>query len=428
MSDDKFVIHDSSDCVLTVSVDLENVGKLVWPVISYVSLVFTESILLTIFEGLLHYSLHFGEVTFHIIGGHFQHPCWPRACLDSVLQVMHQTRLAADAFGVVTICLVSLLVLLGLFCIFYSVYFRSRIQRQGFFQLGYFNGPWIIRIAFILIVIWWGVGEIARLSLLKGRNRVLHALSLKWQESICKFYILSNLGFAEPSMFLSLIFLLHASLQRRESGTLNRQWNTKTFGYVLLLCFPIFIAQLALVLIGSKLSNKEKDGTMMPKYFTSASVSFLNEDYNIDIALCTYPLLSTVVLGLFSSILIAYILYLGARMLSLVINKGLRRRVYWLILSVISLLPLRVLFLGFAILFHPGNLAFEFLVFLAFFVLLSCAVVGVCMLVYCPIADSLAVGGVRQLEMGGEPFDINESSSLIANQSLLEVASTTSVG
>ncbi|XP_077231761.1 uncharacterized protein LOC143864810 [Tasmannia lanceolata] len=339
---------------------------------------------------------------------------------------MPLTRLAADAFGVVTICLASLLVLLGLLCIFYSVYFRSRIRRQGFIQLGYFNGPWIIRILLILIVIWWGFGEIIRLSLLKGgKGRVLHTLGLKWQEDLCKFYILSNLGFAEPSLFLTLVFLLHASLQRRNLGTLNRQWNTKTIGYVLLFCFPIFIIQLVLVLIGPKHINDESHKSKLPNYFTRVSISSVTDGHST-IALCTYPLLSTILLGLFSALLVGYFLYLGRQMLSLVINKGLRRRVYLLIISVVSFLPFRVLFLGLSVLSRPGHFAFEALVFLAFFMMLSCAGMGICMLVYYPIADSLAVRSLRHLEDRGAPVDDNDSASLIADQSLLEVASTTS--
>ncbi|GLT75682.1 hypothetical protein SLA2020_473860 [Shorea laevis] len=78
---------------------------------------------------------------------------------------MPLTRFAAYAFGVVTICLVVVLILLGLLCIIYSFYFRSRIHSQGCIQLSYFSGPWIIRITFILFAIWWGFGEVIRLSL-----------------------------------------------------------------------------------------------------------------------------------------------------------------------------------------------------------------------------------------------------------------------
>ncbi|KAI8026751.1 hypothetical protein LOK49_LG02G02764 [Camellia lanceoleosa] len=97
-----------------------------------------------------------------------------------MLWVMPLTRFVADALGVVTICLVAILVLLGLFCIVYSYYFRSHIRSQGFIQLNYFTGPWIIRIAFILFAIWWGFGEIVRLSLLKQEGDGIGILSRKW--------------------------------------------------------------------------------------------------------------------------------------------------------------------------------------------------------------------------------------------------------
>ena len=44
----------------------------------------------------------------------FLYPCCQRACVESVHRVMPLSRFAAEAFGVVTICLVAILVLLGL--------------------------------------------------------------------------------------------------------------------------------------------------------------------------------------------------------------------------------------------------------------------------------------------------------------------------
>lgn len=41
------------------------------------------------------------------------------------------------------------------------------IRRRHYPQLSYFNGPWISRIILILVSIWWGFGEIFRLSFLK---------------------------------------------------------------------------------------------------------------------------------------------------------------------------------------------------------------------------------------------------------------------
>lgn len=335
--------------------------------------------------------------------------------MESVIRVMPQPRIIADAFGVLTVVLVTIFAILGLLCIVYSVYFRSRIHRQGYIQLGYFNGPWITRIAFILIAIWWAGGEIVRLTLLKGKLRIFTAPA--WQRNTCNFYVISNIGFAEPTLFLVLVSLLHASVHKG-SGALSRHWNGKTIAYALLFCFPMFLTQLLLVLLGPKITTEEVKSRDMKirNYFTSISCP------EGDHVACTYPLLSTILLGLFDFVLISYILYLGFRMVSLVINKGLRKRIYVLIISVVCFLPLRVVLLGFSVLPHPGSFGFEALVFLAFFTILVCAMVGVCILVYYPVADALALRNLRHLEMEEMPFDdyYDGASSLLVNQSCLE--------
>ncbi|XP_051146983.1 uncharacterized protein LOC127262375 [Andrographis paniculata] len=336
---------------------------------------------------------------------------------------MPLTRFVADALGVATISLVALLILLGLSCIIYSFYFRCRIRGQGFAQLNYFSGPWVIRITLIFFAVWWGIGEIIRLNLLRRKGRVLDALTLQWQENVCKGYIVSNLGFAEPCLFLTLIFLLRASLQ--SSGTLSRKWNMKTAGFVLLYCFPMIILQLVVILIGPR--YKKDHNPKLPSYFITAASSPKTTE---NIALCTYPLLSTIVLGLFATFLTAYLFWLGRQIVHLVINKGLQKRVYTLIFSVSSFLPLRVLLLGLSVLPNPERLVFDAISFLAFLSLLCCASVGICMLVYLPIADSLSLRSLqRDIEAGRAMIDeYNDTISLIANQSTLEGSLVTSPG
>ncbi|PIA44234.1 hypothetical protein AQUCO_01700084v1 [Aquilegia coerulea] len=336
---------------------------------------------------------------------------------------MPLTRLIADAFGVVTVCLVSLFVLLGLFCILYSVYFRYRIKRQGYSQLRFFNKPWIIRITFVVFTIWWGLGEVLRLSLLRHQESLVHALDIQWQQAICKFYIISNLGFTEPCLFLTILFLLHASLKQRDFGASCQRFNGKTALYVLLYCLPMFALQLTIVFAGEKITNGK-----MPPYFTSTSFRSVTDD-QIDNAVCTYPLLSTILHGLYTTLLSLCLLWLGRQMLSSVINKGLRKRVFFLISCVSVFFPLRVLLLGLSVLSSPGRFLFEALVFAAFLVLLSCAGLAICMLVYCPVADSLALKGPHDMETGRRPIENHHDAvSLVGNQSLLEVSSTTSAG
>ncbi|KAF5733164.1 hypothetical protein HS088_TW17G00702 [Tripterygium wilfordii] len=341
---------------------------------------------------------------------------------------MPLTRFAADAFGVVTICLVAILILLGLLCIVYLIYFRARIRSQGFSQLSYFSGPWIVRIILILFAIWWGFGEILRLSLLRREGRLLNALNLKWQENICKGYIVSNLGFAEPCLFLTLIFLLRASLQM-ESGILNQKGNGRTVGYVLVYCFPVFILQLCVILIGPQLDKDRSSLRKLPHYFTMTADHRGNTNAaSDDVAFCTYPLLSTILLGFFATILTLYLFWLGRSILKLVINKGLQKRVYTLIFAVSCFLPLRVLLLGLSVLYHPEHFLFEALAFLAFLALVPCVGVCICVLVYCPVADSLALN-LQDLE--GRRLitdDHNETISLIANQSHMEESGRISPG
>ncbi|KAF6159685.1 hypothetical protein GIB67_029943 [Kingdonia uniflora] len=339
---------------------------------------------------------------------------------------MPLTRLVADALGVVTICLVSLLVLAGLLCILYSACFRYRIERRGFIQLRYFNKPWIIRITLISFAIWWGFGEIIRLSFLRRGQRVLHALSPKWQETFCKAYILSNLGFAEPCLFLTIVFLLRASMQMKDLGGLSQKWNGRTAGYILFYCLPLFVLQIIVILAGPKFNNiMNSYSWKMPHYFTSSAFKIENDVDNI--ALCTYPLLSTILLGIFAILLIVYLLWLGRRMAYSVINKGLQRRVLFLISSVSGCFPLRVIFLGLSVLSHPEHVLFEAFVFTAFLVLLACTGLSICLLVYYPVADSLALRAPRDLEIG-RGSSLEDSVALIGNEGLVHASSTTSLG
>ncbi|KAE9446822.1 hypothetical protein C3L33_21278, partial [Rhododendron williamsianum] len=227
---------------------------------------------------------------------------------------MPLTRVVADALGVLTICLVALLVLLGLFCILYSVYFRSHIRTPGFIQLSYFSRPWIIRIVFILFAICWGCGEIVRLNLLRQEGSKSNVLISKWQETVCKIYVVTNLGFAEPCLFLTLAFLVRASLLKTESAQCCSNW-----------------------------------------------------------------------------------------------TSDLR-----------SFFPLRVLLLGLTVLSRPEQLLFEALSFLAFLSLLCCVGVDICILVYFPVADSLALRKLHDIEARRRISDEQhiDTVSLIANQAL----------
>uniref|UniRef100_A0A804RJ46 Uncharacterized protein n=1 Tax=Zea mays TaxID=4577 RepID=A0A804RJ46_MAIZE len=97
------------------------------------------------------------------------------------------------------------------------VVFRSVSRiRRGYRWLSYFNESWLTRITLMLVAFWWGIGEVLRLTFVNGEGRLISDRA--WQENVCKFYIISNMGFAEPGLFLLLSFL-SVALQKQELGT-----------------------------------------------------------------------------------------------------------------------------------------------------------------------------------------------------------------
>jgi hypothetical protein len=191
---------------------------------------------------------------------------------------------------------------------------------------------------------------------------------------------------------------------------------------MLVFCVPVFFVQALLVFVGPtfvKDENSENGRRKIAKYFIRTSMPV--GDTNV----CTYPLFGTIFLGLIDVILMSYVSYVGSRVLSLVINKALRRRVSLLIISVLFFLPIRVILLGFSVMPHPGDIAFEVIIFLSFLMMLSCTTVGILLLVYFPVADSLALRKIRNREMPVEmvPYDdyYYEGSSLVAHQSFREI-------
>ncbi|KAJ3678092.1 hypothetical protein LUZ60_001895 [Juncus effusus] len=334
----------------------------------------------------------------------------------------------ADAFSFASLSLLSLFLLLSLSSLFKTLYFSLLKPRNP--QLSFFNGPWLTRLTLTLISIFWAVIEVIRTSFVK---RTLFT-NLPLQKIICKGYILVNLGFSEPFILFGFVFLLHASLQSKESGTLSKRWNLKTILYVLLLCGPVFILQAILVFLSPKFIKVEEQSQEIPHkerktmdYFSKSYYLNSEEEY-----ICTYPLFGTILLGLIDTVLILYVVYIGSKMLSSAINKNLEKRVWWIILSVLLLL-VRVSLLGLSVLPKPGLFAFEMLIFLSFLVMLSCISVGILMFVYYPVTDSLALE--KELELGQNsnngisetdlipPYDdyYSENASLIPNQSMRDL-------
>nr|DAD36130.1 TPA_asm: hypothetical protein HUJ06_006770 [Nelumbo nucifera] len=119
---------------------------------------------------------------------------------------------------------------------------------------------------------------------------------------------------------------------------------------------------------------------------------FVHNDLPMGAAvLCAYPLLGTIIFGIFGIVYVLSFLISCWRVVSLVINKRLRFRVYTLGIAVLFAVSMQVLLLGISESWQPNDPIFEGLTFGMFLSVLACAVVAECILVIRPIADALAL-------------------------------------
>lgn len=109
--------------------------------------------------------------------------------------------------------------------------------------------------------------------------------------------------------------------------------------------------------------------------------------------LCAYPLLSTIV---FSGFGVSYALVFVLscwKAASLVINRGLRLRIYALAVSVMVTLPGEILFLGLSFLWGPKEAAYVVVVLVACVSVVPGATAGEGILVIVPIIEALSLYG-----------------------------------
>lgn len=349
---------------------------------------------------------------------------------------MPLTSSATDAFGIGTLVLVILCCIAGTLISVYVVFFHVKVGKERLHPLRDFDSPWVIRIVLIIFSVLWSLDELFRLPWLRKGDGFLHSLDWKSQANLCRFHVVWSLGIVEPGFLLAVLFLFQVSLHHSSAlGSLNGRV-LKLMG---LFCSPVFILQLLLVLT----THNENLRTSVPSYFTK-SFEVAMDATNTERALCTYPLFSILLLGLFSAIFVFYFSYLGMRMLAHVINRRLQMRVYCLVLAVMVLLPSQVLFLGFSMRSNPSESAHQLLMFLGFLALLLCTTGAMCILVVLPVADAVAVNRIiKEREQGFqscsitsiEPFgrslsgfvsdDDDESPGPLSRRSLLGAVSIT---
>lgn len=327
---------------------------------------------------------------------------------------------AADAFSWASLSFFFLFFLLCIVSLSKCLRLHFKIQRLRSSHLSYFNGPWVTRILLTLISVLISIGEVLRTSLVKRKLFT----DLAAQESVCKGYLVFNLGFAEPCILFGFVFLLRASLQQRDLGALSGRWNVKAIRYMLLLCIPALFVQSVLVFLVPKLTDQS--GTQkLPKSFIRTSLSVgqgVTKEY-----LCTYPLLVTIWLAVIELILVCNLGWKGWVVFREAVNKRLKNRVACIGFWVPCLSLVRLLLLGFSVMPHPGSFWVQLMIFSAFLTSLCGISIGILILVFYPVNDAL----VLEWELGQNgrtisvelPFDdyYSDGTSLVGNRSYLDL-------
>ncbi|KAK4366008.1 hypothetical protein RND71_013888 [Anisodus tanguticus] len=287
--------------------------------------------------------------------------------------------IADGALDFATFSFVFGILLLSLFS--FTFIFHLRIRSRQLPHLQNFNSLWAVRLLLVLFASLWAVNEVIRLPFIRRRYLYpfLPSLTLHQQADLCKVHVVLSLGFFEPGFLITLLFLVNESIKTQNPF--------RTWGVVLvcLACSPILLLQSFFVFF-SPLEAQ------LPVYMHATS--YLSTDHlGNKSVLCTYPLFSCIVFGVFSIAYSLAFLLSCWRVVAFVINKKIRVRLNMLATSFMILLPLQILCLGLSPLWPPAEPTHGYVVLAMDLAVAWCVVIGEVILVIRPIADALAAGG-----------------------------------
>ncbi|CAL5204116.1 unnamed protein product [Lathyrus oleraceus] len=280
-----------------------------------------------------------------------------------------------SAFDITTVTFISSLIILSVLSLCFIFHLRFKSKSVPYLQN--FNSLWTVRFLLVLFIFLWSVVELLRLPFFRRRflSPYIPSLEVYQQANLCKLSVVLSLGFFEPAFLVTLLFLLNASIRKK---TPNDAW---AITFVFFTCVPQVVLHGLLVFYNPL-------GNQVPAFLRQTSVVLENNT-----VLCTYPFLNSVVFAAFSAAYCAWFLFSCWRVLSLVINKGLRIRIYGLGSVVLVALPLQASALAFTVLWNPEDGIYGVVSLVVFLGAFCCAVTGEGILVIKPISDALEAGG-----------------------------------
>ena len=308
-----------------------------------------------------------------------------------------------SALDIITVTFISALIILSVLslCFIFHLYFKSKF----FPHLQDFNSLWTVRFLLVFFIFLWAITELLRLPFFRHKYLYpfLPSFGLDEQANLCKVHIVLSLGFFEPAFLVTLLFLVNASIRKK---TPNDIW---AISFVLITCLPLTIFQIIL-LFAKPLEF------VLPSFLRRTSIILTNGN-GTQTVLCTYPLLNSVVFAVFGIVYSVWFLFSCWKVLSLVINKGLRTRIYGLAFGVLISLPLQILFLGLTELCNPDEEAYGVVALGIFMGAFCCAAVGQGVLVIKPVSDALDAGGDRcRWSSGGSRTQMSKETAMVAEE------------
>lgn len=312
----------------------------------------------------------------------------------------HALPLLISAFDLITATFISGLIILSVLSLCFI--FHLRFKSKSITHLQGFNSLWTVRFLLVLFVFLWSITELLRLPFF--RRKYLYpfvpSFSISQQANLCKVHIVLSLGFFEPAFLVTLLFLLNASIKRKTPN--NDKWAITS---VLLTCLPVATLQ-ALLIFFAPFKNR----------VPAESSVVLNDGYGFETVLCAYPFLSSVLFAVFGVAYSSWFLFSCWRVLLLVINKGLRVRIYVLASIVLVAIPLQIVSLGFSVLWSPHQEVYGVVSLVGFLAAFGCATAGEGILVIKPISDALDAGGnccVSTPQPGARQSEETEESGVV---------------
>ncbi|XP_026402019.1 uncharacterized protein LOC113297676 [Papaver somniferum] len=301
----------------------------------------------------------------------------PLASLTLSQSLVSNIILLSSIADLTTLTFISSILLLSFFSIFFILHFRLKSHQSQ--HLKDFNSLYTVRILFVSFISFWAINDILRLPYLIPPyflSFLYKFPSLSQQVNLCKAHIVLSQGFFQPGFFIILLFLVNISAKKK----IKKNIFCRAILVLFAVCIPLLALQIFFIFFSTRLINYPE---ILFRGFQLNGV-----DGKV---ICTYPLMSTIVFAIFG--IIYMILFTSAcwKVCSIVINKGLRVRIYLLVITVLFSVSAQILILTASALWKSHELPFDWLGFVVFLSGLLCAVVGEGILVIKPIADALAV-------------------------------------